>query len=148
MWMVEGIEGGHIAMVAKMHHSTIDGVSGAELLGVLLDLEPVRTEQVPVLEERLGSHVPSGVELLGQALLRKAVSPFDVVRTVWNTGSSLIGVRRIRQDETIGKAALPLTAPKVSINSAVGSRRRVAYAAVGLSDVKHLKDALGVTVND
>ena len=40
MWIVEGLEDGKIALVAKMHHSTIDGVSGAELLGVLFDLEP------------------------------------------------------------------------------------------------------------
>ena len=40
MWIVEGVEDGKIALVAKMHHSTIDGVSGAELLGVLFDLEP------------------------------------------------------------------------------------------------------------
>ena len=40
MWIVEGLEDGKIALVIKMHHSTIDGVSGAELLGVLFDLEP------------------------------------------------------------------------------------------------------------
>ena len=40
MWIVEGLEDGKIALVVKMHHSTIDGVSGAELLGVLFDLEP------------------------------------------------------------------------------------------------------------
>ena len=40
MWIVEGLESGKIALVAKMHHSTVDGVSGAELLGVLFDLEP------------------------------------------------------------------------------------------------------------
>ena len=40
MWIVEGVEDGKIALVVKMHHSTIDGVSGAELLGVLFDLEP------------------------------------------------------------------------------------------------------------
>ena len=39
MWIVEGVEDGKIALVVKMHHSTIDGVSGAELLGVLFDLE-------------------------------------------------------------------------------------------------------------
>src|SRR4030081_2513957 len=31
MYVVEGLEGGNIAVVAKIHHSAIDGVSGAEL---------------------------------------------------------------------------------------------------------------------
>ena len=46
MWIVEGLEDGKIALVAKMHHSTIDGVSGAELLGVLFDLEPEPPKRV------------------------------------------------------------------------------------------------------
>ena len=40
MWIVEGLAEGDIGVVAKMHHSTVDGVSGAELLSVLFDLEP------------------------------------------------------------------------------------------------------------
>ncbi len=40
MWIVEGLEHGRIGFIAKMHHSTVDGVSGAELLSVLFDLEP------------------------------------------------------------------------------------------------------------
>src|SRR3984957_12086160 len=47
MWIVEGLEDGKIALVVKMHHSTIDGVSGAELLGVLFDLEPNPPETHP-----------------------------------------------------------------------------------------------------
>ena len=44
---MEGLEDGKIALVVKMHHSTIDGVSGAELLGVLFDLEPDPPETHP-----------------------------------------------------------------------------------------------------
>ncbi len=40
IWIVEGLAGGHVGFIAKMHHSTVDGVSGAELLTVLFDLEP------------------------------------------------------------------------------------------------------------
>ena len=40
MWIVEGLADDRIGFVAKMHHSTVDGVSGAELLSVLFDLEP------------------------------------------------------------------------------------------------------------
>ncbi len=40
MWIVEGLAEGRIGFIAKMHHSTVDGVSGAALLVVLFDLEP------------------------------------------------------------------------------------------------------------
>ena len=56
-------------------------------------------------------------------------------------------MRRIRQGLT-GKAALPLTAPRTSINVAVHARRRVAFAAASLADAKTLKNKMGTTVND
>jgi WS/DGAT/MGAT family acyltransferase len=41
-----------------------------------------------------------------------------------------------------------LSAPRTSFNASVGRHRRVAFAAVGLDDVKRLKNAMGTTVND
>jgi diacylglycerol O-acyltransferase / wax synthase len=40
MWLVEGLEHGHLALVAKLHHAAIDGVLGVELMATLFDLEP------------------------------------------------------------------------------------------------------------
>ena len=60
MWIVEGVEDEKIAMVAKMHHCTVDGISGAELLGVLLDLEPAPAETGPRTPRHLDTRVPSG----------------------------------------------------------------------------------------
>ena len=147
MWIVEGLEDGKIALVVKMHHSTIDGVSGAELLGILFDLEPDPPE-APVQTERvLDTRIPSGLELLSQSLLAGLVAPFDVGRMLLRTTRSIFGIRRVRQTQT-GKAALPLTAPRTSINVAVHARRRVAFAAASLADAKKLKNAMGTTVND
>ena len=39
-WVIEGVENGAVAVVARMHHATIDGVSGSSLLTTILDLEP------------------------------------------------------------------------------------------------------------
>jgi len=148
MWVVEGLEDGKIALVAKMHHSTIDGVSGAELLGILFDLEP---EVPPASGEphhpEPTSRIPSDPELVAQALVARAMRPFDMTRTVLRTLQAIAGVRRIRARET-GKGALPLTAPRTSINVAVTGRRRVAFAAASLQDVKSLKNKMGTTVND
>jgi WS/DGAT/MGAT family acyltransferase len=147
MWIVEGLEDGKIALVAKMHHSTVDGVSGAELLGVLFDFEPEPPATPTLTPRQLDSRIPSGVELVSQAMIAGLVAPFDVGRMLLRTTHNLFSVRRIRQSLT-GNAALPLTAPRTSINVAVHARRRVAFAAAGLGDVKALKNEMGTTVND
>ena len=146
MWLVEGLEGGKIALVVKMHHSTIDGVSGAELLGILFDLEPSPAAQPDVPEPVVG-RIPSDFELVSQAMVARLLKPLEITRMLWRTGQSLLGVRRVRLAGS-NRGALPLTAPRTSINVAITSRRRVAFAAAGLADVKRLKNEMGTTVND
>ncbi len=149
MWIVEGLEGGKVAMVAKMHHSTVDGASGAELLGVLLDLTVDPPEPSPLPVAQPDGRVPSGFELASQALVVRAVRPFELTKTIVRTGQAVLGVRRVRQGgRPTAKAALPLTAPRTSLNVAITARRRVAYAAANLADVKRLKNAMDTTVND
>ena len=147
MWIVEGLEDGKIALVAKMHHSTIDGVSGAELLGVLFDLEAEPPEAAALTPRQLDSRIPSGLELVSQAMMAGLVAPFEIGRMMLRTTRSIFGIRRIRQGQSTN-AALPLTAPRTSINVAVHARRRVAFAAASLTDAKKLKNKMGTTVND
>jgi WS/DGAT/MGAT family acyltransferase len=149
MWIVEGVEDGKIALVAKMHHSTIDGVSGAELLGVLFDLEPDLAEQSPTTARQLDSRIPSGLELMSQAMIANLIAPFDMGRVMLRTTRNIFDVSRIRRGlPGTAKGALPLTAPRTSINAAVHARRRVAFAAASLADAKALKNEMGTTVND
>jgi hypothetical protein len=42
MYVIEGLEGGMVAGVTKVHHAAIDGLSGAEITASLLDLSPNR----------------------------------------------------------------------------------------------------------
>lgn len=147
MWIVEGLEGGAVALVAKMHHSTIDGVSGAELLGVLFDLQPDPPPTAPGPAPSGDSRVPSGPELVSQAVVARLVRPFEMTRTAVRTAQNILGVTRVR-GRGAGRAALPLTAPRTSINVAVTARRKVAFAAASLADVKALKNEVGTTVND
>src|SRR5436190_20941685 len=40
LYLIHGLRSGHIAMLTKIHHALIDGMSGAEIMGLLLDLTP------------------------------------------------------------------------------------------------------------
>jgi WS/DGAT/MGAT family acyltransferase len=147
MWLVEGLEDGKISLVAKMHHATIDGVSGAELLGILFDLEPSPPAEPPPLDRSLDTRIPSSFELMSQAMVARTVRPFELARTAMRTAQHIVDVRRIR-GRSRGRAALPLSAPRVSFNASITGRRRVAFAAASLDDAKRLKTEMGTTVND
>jgi len=152
MWIVEGLADSRIGMIAKMHHSTVDGVSGAALLSVLFDFEPQPTPPPPPPAGELDERIPSGLELMSQALVARSMRPLEMTRDVVRTGQKLLGVRRIRvgpgHRSDSGKAALPLSAPRTSFNGSLTRRRSVALTAIGLDDVKRLKNATGTTVND
>jgi diacylglycerol O-acyltransferase / wax synthase len=152
IWVVEGVLGGRIALIAKMHHSTVDGVSGAALLSVLFDLEADPAERPRPDPALVDERVPSGVELVASALVTGAIRPVEMALDVVRTGFRIFDVRRVRQrhDERSSgpKAALPLSAPRTSFNAAISRRRRVAFSAIRLDDVKRLKNAMGTTVND
>jgi diacylglycerol O-acyltransferase / wax synthase len=152
IWVVEGVTSGRIALIAKMHHSTVDGVSGAALLSVLFDLEADPAERPPPDPGLIDDRVPSGIELVAGALVAGAIRPVEIIFDLMRTGFRIFDVRRVRQRHDAGssgpKAALPLSAPRTSFNAAISRHRRVAFSAIRLDDVKRLKNAMGTTVND
>ena len=69
-WVVEGLDHGYYAFIAKIHHSLIDGASGVEILASLFDLEPDPEPKVTdIAPEWEPEHVPSDAELLSYAAL-------------------------------------------------------------------------------
>jgi len=148
MDIVEGLEHGNVGLVSKIHHSTIDGVSGAELLAQLFDLEPdPPAREVPEGPSRTDA-MPSDLYLIAQALAARLTAPIDITRLAWRTGRSVLNVRRLRRAPNDGKGALPLTTPRTSLNAAITPHRKVAFSSISLDDVKELKTALDATVND
>jgi diacylglycerol O-acyltransferase len=147
MWVVEGLEEGKMALVGKMHHCTIDGVSGAELLSVLFDLEAEPPAHEHQGERHLDLRVPSTFELVSHAVLANLVRPIDMGRMAWRTTQSIASIRKLRHGGS-WKAQFPPFAPRTSLNASLHTRRRVAFAAASLTDVKKIKNAMGTTVND
>ena len=148
MQIVEGMADGNIGVLAKIHHSTIDGVSGAEMMVHLFDLEPIPAPAEPLVEERPVEHVPSDFELVAYAARSIATNPIRLIKLIPATVGSVVGlVRTRRRTEGPGMAA-PFTAPRTPFNAAITAHRRVAVANLELADVKRVKQAFGTTVND
>ena len=87
IWVVEGLADGRIAVIAKMHHSTVDGMSGAALLSVLFDLEvdPGPDPEPPA--ELAPPRIPSSAELISEAMAARFFRPFEMTRDVLRTDS-------------------------------------------------------------
>jgi WS/DGAT/MGAT family acyltransferase len=147
MWVVEGLEHGHVALVAKVHHAAIDGASGVEVLASLVDLEPTPVPAVVNDEPWHADRVPSDVEMIGASMVSIARQPMRMARATVHLGRSLARlVTRMRNEDV--HAGVPFTAPRLSWNVMITPHRQVAFAGMSLDDVKLVKDAYGATVND
>jgi WS/DGAT/MGAT family acyltransferase len=148
MWFVEGVEHDKVALVAKMHHATIDGVSGANMMGHLLDLEPKPVEQASPVGEWRPERAPSDVELLGRALAGRALRRLSLARTAAGTMQAVAGVVGRRVLRRRAGMATPFTAPPTPFNKAITPHRRVAMTTVPLAEVKAVKDKFNTTINN
>ena len=69
-------------MLTKLHHSMVDGVSGNEILGVLLDPSPEGKEIPPAPARAPGERVPGDLEMLGRGLLGVPRQPLRALRSL------------------------------------------------------------------
>jgi diacylglycerol O-acyltransferase len=149
MWVIEGYtdaDGNElIAIFSKMHHATVDGVSGANLISHLTSVEPDAPPLALTPIKPFG-HEPSTTELLGRGVATTLARPFTIPRTL------VPSVRGIAS--TVGRArsgtamAAPMTAPRTSFNGTITSHRAVGMTDMSLEDIKAVKTATGATVND
>ncbi len=149
MYYVEGLEGGRVGLISKIHHSAIDGLSGVDIMAHLFDLEanPAPRLDVAIAADWEPDHVPNDAELLGHAMVSMLRQPVRMARTaIKMMGPATKIVQRVRGGSN--KAGLPLTAPKLAMNGMITPHRKIAFASVQLSEVKRVKDVFGVKLND
>jgi len=147
MHLIEGLDGGRTALFQKVHHCMIDGVSGAQLLDVLLDAEPdVRDTERPRL---VAPPVPRAGARLGRALLdtlgRQVASASAVIR---KPAEAREAVRKLR---TAAWSAIQLAigdVPEMPWNAPIGATRGLAFTRLPLAGVKRIRALRGGTVND
>jgi diacylglycerol O-acyltransferase / wax synthase len=165
LYLIHGLEDDRVAMLTKIHHALIDGLSGAEIMAILFDLGP-EGRAAPEPQPTAGEREPDQLQMLARGLigvpkypvraLRSLPSalpnldetPFGtlpgartVARTAGRLGRTVLGSgpRYVRSDHK---------APRTSFNGRISAHRRFAFGRLVLDDVKAVKNEHGVTVND
>ena len=152
MHVVEGLESGHFAIVAKLHHATIDGASGAEALAAFFDLGPTARTVPPPATEWQPDDLPSERDLVTGALSSLTRQPERAAFALRRTVGALRGLaernRRLREEDGVEPPPAPFSAPRTSLNGAISAHRRFAFLHAPLDDVQTVRNAFGGTVND
>ncbi len=158
IYLITGLAKRRAAVYTKIHHSAIDGASGAELLTVLLDLTPDGRE-VPAGEPFMPGRPPGPAALAALAAARLVWRPVqtvrvtnEVVRVVPTLAPALSrfvgGMLGLNRGDGEIITTTPGRAPATPFNRPVTQHRRVAFRSVDLGSIKTVKNAFGVSVND
>jgi WS/DGAT/MGAT family acyltransferase len=167
LYLISGLHSGHLAVLTKIHHAVIDGMSGAEIMGLLLDLTPEIREIEP--PETWGDNelTPGPLGMLARGVIGAARYPLRALRALPSTlpnleetqfsaipGMAELGRVTARAQRALSRGEAPfelqerLHAPKTLFSGRVSAHRRFAFGQLALDDVKAVKNAHGVTVND
>jgi diacylglycerol O-acyltransferase / wax synthase len=169
LYLIHGLEGGRVALLTKVHHSVADGISGNEILSVLLDESPDGRELGPIPERSAGERAPGELEMLLRGALGLPRQPLRALRAIPSALPNLTdlpganafpggpalsrALSRVRgllggaEDDGVLEVSTARP-PRTSFNGPVSPHRRFAFGSLSLDSVKALKNELGITVND
>ena len=169
MYLIHGLEGDGAALYYKIHHAAIDGVSGGEILATLLDStvgprevglpdDDWAPQQLPGLAEVIARTSVANAQLTARSLVRlprslsyladlPGAANFPGARQVSAVADAALAMtsRRIRPRQHTARA---LEVPHTPFNGPITAHRRFAYGSVPLEQVKKIKNAFELTVND
>jgi diacylglycerol O-acyltransferase len=169
LYLIHGIQGGKVGILTKVHHSVVDGVSGNEILTMLLDESPEGRELPPREDGGRGERVPGDIEMLARGLAGLPLQPVRALRSLPSALPNLTDLpganafpgvptlsaglshlrRRLGSEEDQGVLEVTTARPpRTCFNGPISPHRRFSFGSVSLDTVKRLKKELGITVND
>jgi diacylglycerol O-acyltransferase len=146
MWIIEGLASGQVAVFSKMHHASVDGASGSNMISHLCSLE-AGSPPLDLDGAAPDMRVPGDLELVARALGNNLAKPVQLLKMVAPTAGILgTSVRRAREGTAM---AAPLTAPRTSFNGTITGHRAVAWSDMSLERIKEIRKRVeGATIND
>jgi len=151
LWVVEALTNDRWAIIAKIHHCMIDGMSGVDLTTILLNVVP--DSEIEKEPEWAPRPAPTPTQL---AVAEAARFTRRMIDGLTNVGEMVKDGWNITE-RAVGKSAAALSSlksgwltpsAKTPLNPDIGPSRRFNWTEMDLADIKGIKDALGGSVND
>jgi WS/DGAT/MGAT family acyltransferase len=154
--VVDGLDGGGCALVARLHHAMADGISLARVLLSLADGEHDRTEEVDVPQGVPPEEAGGGTRASLLARAERLVAPVRTAlrepeRVLEATTEQVVSAARLGGGSaSVARKLLTMADdPPTSLRGPLGPRKVVAWHdGVPLDRVKAIARGLGGTVND
>jgi WS/DGAT/MGAT family acyltransferase len=139
---VEGLPPKSFAIMLKVHHAAIDGVSAAEILNAIHSLTDER--EPPLVEDNWrGEAEPSALQVWPRAYWNNVRRPIKLIEAVSDLLPSMLRANRQAAEEDKGESFSTL------FNHPVSAYRVTDSLIVDLQQVKDVRKSVeGVTVND
>ena len=144
---IPGIPKGSFALVSKVHHAAIDGMSGVELSASVHDLEAKAVSEVPPSSWKPEAN-PKLAEMLMRTWFTSVTQPLKFAKTVANT---VPGIARLGKEIAGGGVSLKSAkmAPQSIFGGKVGPHRVWDGVIYPLAEIRAIKEHIdGATVND
>lgn len=138
LWVVSGLKDGHWALISKVHYAMIDGVSGTDLFGLLLDDSPV----TPISDSFSPRPLPSPSELTSSAIADNLFNPIEGIRTARNTVTAPLRIGRRAVNAIVGDRR------ESGFGSSQGPHRRWQRGQIPLDHLREVRKLHGCTTTD
>ncbi len=146
VWMLEGLQGGRVAFVAKVHHAVADGMATARLLQAAAASEAEAGRQ-PGGSAWRGEPLPGRARLIRDALRDRARQIPALPRLLARTLRGARAAARRRRESSL-KLPRRFEAPTALFNRPLVPERSFATATLPLELMRFVKRAFGATLND
>ena len=166
LYLIHGLPDDRVAVMTKIHHAVVDGMSGNEIQGTLLDVVPEGREPPPPLTEAADER-PGELEMLARGVMGLPRYPLRLLRSVpralpnVDEVASLSGIPGVKTAGRLAAAVERLLGggsrivgrqdmvpPRTSFNGRISAHRRFVFGQLSLDEVKAVKNRYGCTVND
>ena len=169
IYVIEGLANDRVALYTKIHHCTIDGVSGSQMTEILMDRNPAGDEIDAPRRRWRPDPIPGTGEMLARGTVGAATQPGQIARAMLHTAQEvwessemlgslarstgldklpLIGDRLGGSDQQDADRIPQTPAPQTSWNKSITPHRRFSFFSHPLASYKNIKTAFGTTLND